>query len=47
MEEAGVQITDMTEGMYEEFSSTETPVIEKFTSDSLVRAYYEKALSLQ
>lgn len=47
LEEAGVQITDMTEGMYEEFSSTETPVIEKFTSDSLVRAYYEKALSLQ
>lgn len=47
LEEAGVQITEMTAEMYQEFSSAEAPVIEKFTTDSLVRAYYEKALSLQ
>ena len=47
LEEAGVQITDMTDEMYQEFSDAETAVIEKFTSDSLVRAYYDKALELQ
>ena len=47
LEDAGVQITDMTDEMYEEFSTAEESVIEKFTSDSLVRAYYDKALALQ
>ena len=42
-----MQITDMTDEMYQEFSDAETAVIEKFTSDSLVRAYYDKALELQ
>ena len=47
LEEAGVEITDMTDAMYEEFTAAEAPVIEKFTTNDLVRAYYEKALSLQ
>jgi len=47
LEENGVQITEMTDAMYDEFSAAEAPVIEEFTSNELVRAYYDKAISLQ
>lgn len=47
LEENGVEITEMTDAMYDEFSAAEAPVIEEFTSNELVRAYYDKAISLQ
>lgn len=47
LEEAGIYITEMSDAMYESFSEAEKQVIEEFTSNDLVRAYYEKALSLQ
>ena len=47
LEDAGVQITEMTDEMYQEFSAAEESVIEEFTSNPLVRAYYDKAIALQ
>lgn len=43
----GVQITAMTDDMYQEFVAAEEDVIEQFTQNEIVRAYYEKALALQ
>jgi len=47
LEAEGVVITDMTDSMYAEFVAAEADVIEKFTENPVVRAYYDKALSLQ
>ena len=47
LEAAGVQITEMSDAMYKEFTEAEASVIEQFTTNDLVKAYYDKALSLQ
>ena len=47
LEAEGVVITDMTDDMYKEFVNAEADVIKNFTKNDVVRAYYEKALSLQ
>ena len=47
LEDAGVTIVEMTDAMYQDFNKAEEPVIEKFTGNDLVRAYYEKAIALQ
>lgn len=47
LEEGGVQITEMSDAMYKEFTDAESAVIEQFTNIDLVKAYYDKALSLQ
>lgn len=47
LEDEGVEITEMTDEMYSEFSEAEVDVIEQFTADPIVRAYYDKAIELQ
>lgn len=47
LKDAGVQITEMTDSMRNEFVNAEKGVIEKYTQNDVVKAYYDKALSLQ